>query len=58
MLIAGDIGGTTTRLGRGSKPSHMRSWVGAAKADDATLIFSGGCEHGSECWRGGKAVAK
>jgi hypothetical protein len=44
--------------GRGSKPGHMRSWVGAAKADDATLIFSGGCEHGSECWRGGEAVAK
>jgi hypothetical protein len=29
----------------------------AAKADDATLIFSGGCEHGPECWRGGEELA-
>jgi DNA topoisomerase-3 len=43
---------------RGSKPGYTRSRVGAAKADDATLTFSGGCEHGPGRWRGGEAFAK
>src|SRR5271165_3050328 len=46
----------TNRIWRGSKPGYTRSRVGAARADDATLIFSGGCEHGPECWRGGEAA--
>jgi hypothetical protein len=46
------------KIRRGSKPGYTRSRVGAARADDATLIFSGVCKHGSECWRGGEAVAK
>ena len=38
-----------------SRVTREAGW--AAKTDDATLTFSGGCEHGAECWRGGEAVA-
>jgi type IV secretory pathway component VirB8 len=39
-----------------SRVTREAGW--AAKTDDATMIFSGGCERGAECWRGGEAVSK